>query len=256
MMQIISQSIEENEFDLEEELEDEFLDFDTLDSRHQDTSQDIASNSDLTIEIVDSDGEVKTVRRSTFLWMLSESNEKLSSDRLKRVRGTDSNLDSNSTRKKSKSINVFSDGSNILKLNELKIGDWALFCLDGIIPIGFEANDLNGHFIANIIGFRFIDENNRPTQYKMGHVLIDKIKENLQKNVKKSIEVLAIWYICQPNKILKQYNGKLTVEIEKYMGTIKQPLPEAGPTSDLNIINNVLQFEYCELESFIRDTRE
>lgn len=232
-------------FSFECDSEEEFLDFGTTDSQ---------SNSDLTIELVDSDGTVKRVRKSTFLWMHSESKERLSTDRLKRVReSTESNL----TRKKLKPNDIFSDGANVLKLNELKIGDWALFNLNKkILPTSFNAYEQNGHFIANVIGFQYIDKQNRPKQYKLGHVLINQMDQETRKRDKKNIEVLAIWYICQENKILKHCNSKFTVAMENYTGTIKPPLAKL----DSNIVNFVpsfvLQFEYTELENFVREQQQ
>lgn len=175
----------------------------------------------------------------------------MSADRLKRLRGSTS-TESNLSRKKLKPNDFFSDDSNVLKLNELKIGDWALFDLDEVvIPLSFNTDQQNGHFIANVIGFRKIVDNepNRSKsstkQYKMDHVSIDKL------TYKKNIEVLAIWYLCQENKIFKHCNGKLTVTIEKYTGTIKSPLAK----TDSGIVNNVLNFEYSELDSFVRDSQ-
>lgn len=88
------------------------------------------SKFDSTVEIAELDGTVKNIHKSTLLWMLSDTNDKLSTDRLKRVRGsttTDTGL-----RKKFKSDNVFKDASNVLKLKELNIGDWALFDLKNV----------------------------------------------------------------------------------------------------------------------------
>lgn len=204
-----------------------------------------------TIDLIDPDGEIKKVRKSTFLWMLSESNDKLSADRLKRVRGSTS-TETNSPLKKLKPNDFFSDDSNVLKLNELKIGDWALFDLDKeVIPSSFNTNHRKGHFIANVIGFRKVidDRLNRSKrstkQYKMDYVSIEKLTD------KKNIEVLAIWYFCQENTILEHCNGKLTITIEKYIGTIKSPVVR----TDSGIVNNVLNFKYTELDTFVRDSQ-
>lgn len=44
------------------------------------------------VEIIDPDGSKRKIRKSTFVWLLMESKDKLSSDRLKRVqRGPQSN---------------------------------------------------------------------------------------------------------------------------------------------------------------------
>lgn len=225
------------------ETDEEIFDENSLTLSAASTSDlDSQSSSELTVDVVDSNGSIKTVRKTTFLWMISEFNDKLSSDRLKRVQGTKSS-ESNSARKRFKSNDPFSDGTvNILKLDELKIGDWAIFDLcNEANPTNFEGNERNRWLIGNVVGFRYIDEKNRPRQYKTGHV-----STTTNQNGKNSIEVLAVWYAYQADNILKQCIGKFTVLIGKYGGTIKPPLVK----KESDCINYILSFECCELDGF------
>lgn len=49
-----------------------------------------ADSSNTMVDIIESDGSKRTIRKSTFLWMLADFKDKLSSDRSMRVRGSSS----------------------------------------------------------------------------------------------------------------------------------------------------------------------
>lgn len=216
------------------------------------STSDSQSNSESFIDVIDSDGLTKRVRKTTFLWMLSESNDKLSTDRLKRVHGS-SSQDSSSACKKFKSIDYFTDGSNIVKLDYIKIGDWALFNSEHE-PISISFDNKNGHLIGNIIGFRYLDEKNRPKQFKTGHVstiINTAIDQNAQVDEKNKTEVLAIWYTCHENNIVKQYNGKLTVLKQHYFGTVRPPIVKTDSSDTNHRAIYVLKFEYSDLDEFL-----
>lgn len=195
-------------------------------------------SSELTINIIDSDGMMKTVRKSTFIWMMSESTDKLSSDRLKRVQG---GVSSTSARKKFKPNDSSCDGSNVIKRNELEIGDWALFNVDNdMIPKNFKTDNQNGHLVGNVIGFRFLDRKNRAKQYKVNYVSTEKRDEE------KNVQILALWYMCYKNKALQLCNGQLRTSLDKYIDTIKQPIVQNSSGK----INYALSFGYNELDKF------
>lgn len=115
-----------------------------------------------------------------------------------------------------------------------------------MIPSTFDINEQNGYLVANVIGFRQKDVNkpNRHKVHTMGQVLFDTNKTN--------IEVLAIWYFCQEDKTFKHCSGKLIVAIEQYIATIKPP---TTTQFDSGIVKNILNFEYSELDNFIRDSK-
>lgn len=90
-----------------------------------------ASSHSKYIEVKNEDGTSKTIRKSTFLWMLSESKGKLSSDRLKRVQ------EGKEEKSKRRRIDVATssgfDSSTLVseirlnKSKEIEIGDWCFF---------------------------------------------------------------------------------------------------------------------------------
>lgn len=188
------------------------------------------------VDVFDSDGSKKSIRKSTFLWMLAENKNKLSSDRLKRVQGSSSqNLGPAS--KKQKTIDVFDNGVNLLKCNDIKIGDWALFKMTR--PSSSIENQ-NGQLIGNVLGFRRLDEKGRPKQFKTTHV-------STETNPNENIEVLAALYICQGNK-LERYNSKQIILKEQYRATIKPPIVKKEESTSK--ISYHLKFDYSELEEF------
>lgn len=67
------------------------------------------------IEIIDPDGSMRRILKSTFIWTLSESPGKLSSDRLKRVQG--------SAIKRKKLENHHNNESFLFKAETLSIGE-------------------------------------------------------------------------------------------------------------------------------------
>lgn len=251
----------EFEYDSDDEMENDILDdvhshvvsnrishLDELGENPEENPEDIftiraagTSNSEFTVDVVSSDGTVKKIQKSTLVWMLTENNPKLSSDRLKRVQGNKDQYES-SARKKAKSNITFNDILNMLKLNELHIGDWALFDMKNItsIPASFKEDLQNTRLVGNVIGFRRLDDKNHPKMHKVKYVSIN------QSDIK-NIEILAIWYKCQENRILKLCDFKLIIPFEKYLCTIKNPLISTISGK----ANYVSQIEFTELNDYL-----
>lgn len=165
----------------------------------ENTSDDMALSPFL--HLTDSDGTTRKVRKSTFIWMHSEHKDKLSSDRLKRVQGTSSSLvGPNSKRRKITSSGVSAQllGSepNLVKSNEIMIGDWVLFDLQSTMEndinsfaLKNELAEQNGILIGLIIGFRCIDEKNtrknKSKQHKVDFVSVKDQTSSENQNKKK-----------------------------------------------------------------------
>lgn len=208
------------------------------------------------LHFTDSDGTTRKVRKSTFIWMHSEHKDKLSSDRLKRVQGTSSSLvGPNSKRRKVTSSGVSAQllGSepNLVKSNEIMIGDWVLFDLQSArendinsFALKNELAEQNGILIGLIIGFRCIDEKNKSKQHKVDFVCVMDQTPSENQNRKK-ILALAIWYSCNENGVLKQIIGNLSLGIESYKFTMKTPIIK----SESDGVHYSLPFEYSELKN-------
>lgn len=192
-----------------EDINDEFFNLMPSTSKAQSRAKS-QSKEESFIDVIDSDGTSTSIKKTTFIWMLTENKNKLSTDRLRRVC-------QNSPNKKFK---LSFDGSNIVKCDKIKIGDWALF--------NFELNNpVNSHLIGNIVGFRYLDKSNRAKQMKVGFVLVnDNDIDNNKED--KNVEILAIWYTSNDNGVLSRYNllggGKITVFKRDYIASIRPPL--------------------------------
>lgn len=186
---------------------------------------------------IDSDGTTKTIRKSTFIWMLSESKGKLSSDRLKRVQGcSETNVGPNKRFKQ----NDFHEES-LYKSAELEIGEWALFK-----PNDDDIANPQNYLIGFVLGFRCIDrKKNRIKHYKRNYATI--VADTLEKNV---IGVLAAWYICDESGLLTPSHDKhQSVDIKTYFATMKTPIKKQNENS--NKIHFMLAFKYSEFLSLI-----
>lgn len=196
------------------------------------------------IEVIDSDGSTKSIPKSTLIWMLSESNGKLSSDRLKRVQGS-----TTSTSKRMKldlSRNV-DERPCLFKSNQLQIGEWAIFCLenDNLDHNTSEQILLDNYLIGVAIGFSILKNGHR-RQYKHDHVSITS-----ESHTDDIIQVLGVWYTFDENQILhrKRDQNTFTVNIGKYFATMKNPTTEKDENCEN--ISYFLPCKYNELKEMI-----
>lgn len=196
------------------------------------------------LDIIDSDGNTRQVRKSTFIWSHTVEIDKPSSDRLKRVQGTSnvkrrkigSSGASSSTSMQSPEYDDICSEPSFIISNEIMIGDWVIFDLRSeAIPL--ESKD-EVFTIGIIIGFRCIDENNRPKQYKSDYV---SVKDHGQKK----ILVLGIWYRCNENGLLKQISKNVSLELMSYQCTIKSPIAK----TEEGKVSYILPFKNAELEN-------
>lgn len=209
------------------------------------------------LDFIDPDGTTRKIRKSTFIWMHCEEKDKLSSDRLKRVQGSARSLiGSDAKRRKTlgktsslgDSEHSLDEGGpssepNLVKSVEIMIGDWVIFDLRNETissDLEDEIAKQNGHLIGLIIGFRYIDKNNRSLQYKADFVPLLS-----QDQGQKKIMALAIWYSCNENGLLNQIPGNLSFGIESYKCTMKSPITKCGSDS----VSYILPFQYSEFEN-------
>lgn len=234
-------------FEEEENLDEETSQVETTQSTS--TQIDSEPDPDFTMSIADEDGTIRTVRKSTFLWMMSESKHKLSSDRTKRWQ--EIGQSSAPTSKKFKPNTVTGDEPNIMQKEKLRIGDWSIFDIENaIIPNNFKPDGQKGYFIANIIGFRYQKDDSRTLpgsqQYKAGYLLTKRT------NGAKHFLILGLWYLCNEDKLFKPCNGNISVSLDKYIATVKPPIVQKkdGKT------NYALSFEYSELQRYIECSKQ
>lgn len=169
----------------------------------------------------------KTIRKSTYLSLLIESNGSISKDRLRRVQ--DVSKPKTCVRRLNFKSTI-SAGSGIESNDEIKIGDWCVFS-DGSV-------NNQKLVLGQIIAFQYITGKNlKNRQYSWDFAQVS-VNENEQS--KRGIQVLAVWYRVE-------LNGSLSVtslihssyrNITNYIATLANPLFDFENNSkDLTKIN-------------------
>lgn len=211
------------------------------------------------IEVCQPDGTNKIVLKSSIVWLLTNSTEKLSSDRLKRVQGTHPHKLENIKRSRQDprlNCNLSIPDEHIFfKSDKIYIGDWCVFGFDRdsnpntCIP---EENAIENILVGSIIAFKYtLGSTEKEKQYHLEFVNVvkDLVKDNqtldqtfdvtteqpyLQRD---DVEVLAAWYTFDNNGILISLgtNRCFFVNMKKYISTTTAPIK--GKVNDKNILS-------------------
>lgn len=185
------------------------------------------------IDITLENGTRKTIRKSTYLWTLTDPRKHLSNDRLKRVQEADNN-----NSKKGKCVNrrlVFrkqispTQSEQILTLcrnEELLIGDWCIFHM--------EKNGTDTFIIGNVLSFKYIEgrnANQKKYSWEFAKVTPDEGVDN-----KRGIEVLACWFEIGLNTTFSMIDSlsNFYINIEHYIATLN--------CQNIILENNCLKF--------------
>lgn len=169
----------------------------------------------------------KTIRKSTYLSLLIESNGSISKDRLRRVQ--DATKPKTCVRRLNFKSSISAE-SGIESDEEIKIGDWCVFS-DGSV-------NNQKLVLGQIIAFQYITgKNMKHRQYSWDFAPIS-VRENQQSM--RGVQVLAVWYDVE-------LNGNLTAtslmhssyrNINNYIATLKNPLFDFSDNSkNLTTIN-------------------
>lgn len=219
------------------------------------------------VEIINPDGSTQNVRKSTLIWILSESKDKLSSDRLERVRGS-SDIDTKRKKKLKRSNFTVEDPLSeqiLYKSLEVAIGEWALFKVNDDdfrkIVNYLEVTEnilMGGYLIGFLLGFRYTDGKGRHKQYKLDYASIENDpKDDLTRaeSRENDIEVLGAWYTCEKNDFLRrmQNNSQITITLKDYVATMKNPTTKKIEGSDY--ISYVLPCAYSDFKAYSSDSK-
>lgn len=229
--------------------EDSFFDEDDI-NVDTDACQPTTVSHSKFIDLINEDGSIKSIRKSTFIWMLTESKGKLSSDRLKRVQEAGPSP-MTKRRKLNHQLREFTKEAGkevyLIKSDEVNIGDWCFFKQSNSMPaveLLSEEKIFENCVIGCIVGFRFKPLDNskekkrssnnsksktRPkTKSKM--YSFDFAPTSIQESDNKNneIQVLASWYVCSENGKFKSFANKnnLFIDLKNYIATVKNLLLE------------------------------
>lgn len=185
----------------------------------------------------------KTVRKSSLMWILSETKDKLSSDRLKRVQGGEFRK---SCRRKLEFIDVTKKDRSISKMEEIQINDWCIF---NNHMINSQSNK-NGLMLGSILSFKYINgKTNKEKQYTLDFAPI--FHEN--ENTSRGLEVLARWYNVNSNGAISTFksNSCLYVNIDFYFATLSKQTIYTDQNKQIHFTEKCL----CDIKKVI-ETRQ
>lgn len=140
------------------------------------------------VQLTDSDGTVKEVKKSTFIWMLTNTKGKLSTDRLKRVQGNSSCSGQPKKKKKRQKTSSESSGKYngqfLFKFEDLECHTWAIFGINNENYQHIESEiEIGACIIGIVLGFKTIGEKGKVIQYKLNYAptpISKKFKTNVQ----------------------------------------------------------------------------
>lgn len=164
------------------------------------------------VRISDDKGEDRTIRKSTLVWILTDSTQKLSNDRLTRVKGTPTlscarRLEFNSPK--------HSDICCLIENDQIKIGDWCIFkCED-------ETHIKTQLVLGNILSFQYIKgKTQREKSYTWDYAPTTFEANN--DNNERGIKVLATWYSIDSNGNVfgMSSNNSFYINIDFYKVTL------------------------------------
>lgn len=175
------------------------------------------------IEVCYSEGPSQIVRKSSIVWLLSESTQKLSSDRLKRVQSTPFQKSFKRIKPSIIHSGLATDSSEpVCKSESIRIGEWCIFelnydseqLIDSTIEYGIE-----NVVIGAVIAFRYVQgKKPKDHQYHMDSAPIQKTNE-----IDRDIEALSNWYTIKNNGILNPSTLGFFIPIKNYLFTTQSP---------------------------------
>lgn len=253
MEQILQNEGEDSELD-DFDLENDILE-DNLVARENENVGENTAERHRNVELMDADGSTRSIPKSTFIWMLSESAGKLSTDRLKRVQG--------STHSGAKRIKLSSPNTepSLFKSDQLQIGAWAMFKLNNDDHQNVAGISEQNLLFVHVTGFRVLDAKGQSKQYKLDYVPIDigqsqaipkKVRLELGFDTSsKEIEVLGVYYICNENGILRRKQEQFASKLKNYLVNMKNSIAKKD-----NVSQSIVYFlpcEYAELSKLIAE---
>lgn len=159
---------------------------------------------------IESQNTKKMIRKSTYVWLLSDSPNPLSSDRLKRVQGAQKQRNA----RKRLFFPHEKSTKEMVRAIEIQLGDWCVFL------VGNGASDL---MFGRISSFKYIaGKNEREKQYTWDFApVVPQLPEDKQRG----ISVMSSWYHINSTMNITQSNDLncFYTNIDNYVATLKDP---------------------------------
>lgn len=169
----------------------------------------ISDDSNSYVSVAGKNGD-KLVRKSSLMWSISNSRDKLSADRLNRVQAK------KKTSRTLEFVDVSYNFDSVYKSTEIKIGDWC-FYHDSVHK---DVNNLKKLLLGNVISFRYINGKTKTKKKYSWDFCPISHEEN-----SRGVEVLATWYTVDENEIL-HYITSSFINIDRYVANVSAKLIE------------------------------
>lgn len=213
-----------------------------------------------TVDIVNPDGTTKNIRKSTLIWLLSESKDKLSADRLKRVQaGPDSDKKSKRFKPNLPESNVSALGLTpaphstqyLSQQKELGIGEWAIFGHESIDDKNADNDFMNSFLFGFVVGFRFPGKQNNKSYVIINPETDMKSVGSNKSSGNNDVQVHCIWYTFDETGVLQLIRKvQKLVYIKQYLATMKNPSIKRSDSG----LQFVLPCEYSQLKDELAQT--
>lgn len=211
-----------NEFSDEEsnydELDDEYQPYADVDSTN--FADDLLNDDDESMEETDrkwvtviENGEKKIIKKGTLVWLLTESREKLSKDRLTRVQESSKNINPAFTRNSYDFVQ-----QKVIQSKRVNLCDWCVFKITH--------DEVNTDICFGVLlSFRYSQgKTEKDRRYKYDIVDLED-----KPYLSEQVEALATWYFMSdigrliPTKVENHYY----LSLKNYVATVKMPLIDA-----------------------------
>lgn len=178
------------------------------------------------LDIIDKNGDVKKVRKTSIVSMLSTSKNTLSNDRLRRVQNF-----SNQTFCRRLIFNSEEPEASIFEGNSIFVGDWCVFKTDKKMKTNF-SNMLTECLITGVVlGFKLDGKTHYQKGYK-GDML--KLKSEISHNV----QVLASWHYFNNDGSLSILNNlsHFYAPSHNYLASLQKPITKKTEHNNQDIL--------------------
>lgn len=174
-------------------------------------------------QVTDKHGNSKVVRKSSIVWLLTTSKNKLSSDRLRCVQSKCIENANRSTASVSSTLEANMENSVVWKAEELNVGDWCFFTHECKNRSAYSVSkSFKKIRVGLVVAFKYIIGNNlKEKQYSWDNA---PVRSNLKPSERRGIHVLATWYTYNENGSLDVLNAEkkhLFLDMEDYVATTR-----------------------------------
>lgn len=170
----------------------------------------------------------KVIAKSSYIWLLSDSRGKMSSDRLKRVQECSEKITKGSSRRRLEFFDVSAKSKIVFKLSEIKIGDWCIFRK--------ENNDSIKLMLGCILSFRYMNGRTKKSkQYSLDFAPVKHTSND------RGVEVLAMWYEVSENlEILsKKTQTEFYFNIDRYIATVSNHIIKCSMNGQIHFEKDI-----------------